>query len=441
VNIDNVMQTGTSGERRTGAMTYATACTAIVAVILLTNWPTYQFDIRGGPIPLYFYLIPVAMIVPVIFAEPATGMRFVRNPMFWWFIAFVVTGLIWMLPAQDFIDDASRQWRMRVYSLMIVYAVATLASDANRRAVGWVIAACVLMACAFNWIDVLRPYRFVPEGIEGGADGRGAGLFVNPNAAASFVVMGTIAALAMIPQRFRGLLLIAALFGVAATVSRGGFVLIVVTILGAIILKLLSRTQRILLIVAIPLLIGGVSLAYDFLIDESDNRRMHKIVERLDWFQEMDEEDSAVEGRRFGAAQAWRIFLESPLTGRGTGVTSLAVRQDGPHNMYLLLMAEQGILGLLLYVSLFGILLKSGWRLAHRGATAHHQDVGRALVVFGLFLATYGFFSHNVLEEPHTMFVLAFLVAAGFQASRETPAAVTGSHPMRAPARRLRPAA
>jgi O-antigen ligase len=147
-----------------------------------------------------------------------------------------------------------------------------------------------------------------------------------------------------------------------------------------------------------------------------------------------------VEGRKFGAAQAWRFFLESPLVGQGTGVTSLAIRQDGPHNMYLLLMAEQGVVGLLLYVSLFGILLRRGWTLARSGAMAHDQDVGRMLVIFGLFLAAYGLFSHNVLEEPHTVFLLAFVVASGFHATHARPVTPAVSH-ARKPPRRLTPAA
>jgi O-antigen ligase len=402
------------GTPRIGMQVYSTACASVIALLFLTNWPGYQYSVRGGPIPLYFYLLPAGLILPMIFAAPHLAVRSMRDPVFWWFLMFVLTGLVWLLPAQDFVDEASRQWRLRVLSFIGFYSVALLISEAHRRALGWVIVVCVLMACAFNWFDVLRPYRFVPQGIEGASDGRGAGLFINPNAAASFVVMGTIAALPMIPVRLRGILLVTAVFGVAATFSRGGFVLIGVALLGAIGLKLVSRTQRVLLIIALPLLIGGVSLSYDYLVDASDNRQMQNIVQRLAWFQEMDEEDGAVEGRKHGASQAWQLFLESPVIGKGVGVTSLAVRQEGPHNMYLALMAEQGLLGLFLYVSLVGILLRRGWRLARHAATDHDRDVGRTLVIFGMFIAAYGFFSHNVLEEPHTIFILAFLVAAGF---------------------------
>jgi O-antigen ligase len=402
--------------RSVGLAAYATLCTAVVALLFLTNWPTYDYAVRGGPIPLYYYVLPALLIVPIVFAEPMAAVRFMREPLFWWFVIFVVTGLVWLLLAQDFVEDASRQWRLRVLAFMFFYTVTLLSSESHRRIVGWVIVACVLVACVFNWIDVLRPYRFVPQGIEGVTEGRGAGLFINPNAAGSFIVMGTIAALPMVPARLRGLLLITAVFGVAATFSRGAFVMISVALLGAIWLKLVKRAQGIVLILTLPLLILGVSTSYEYLAAASENRSINRVVERLNWFKDTGDEDVAVEGRKYGASQAWQLFLDRPVTGHGPGVASLAVRQEGPHNMYLLLMAEQGILGFILYVSLFVTLLRRGRRIARYAQTMHERDAGSAVVLYGLFLATYGFFSHNVLEEPHTIFLLAFVVATGFGA-------------------------
>jgi O-antigen ligase len=410
---------------------YATVCAAAVAVMLLTNWPTYQYAVRGGPIPLYFYLVPLALVVPMFFAEPGSVLRYMRDPLFWWFVVFVVTGMIWLLPGQDFLEDASRQWRLRVLSFMMFYAIVVLTGYAQRRIVAWVIVACVLLAAAFNWIDVLRPFLFVPKGIEGATEGRGAGLFINPNAAGSFIVMGVIAALPMMPSKLRGLLLITALFGVAGTFSRGAFVMVFVTLAGAVWLRVVNRAQGILLVLAVPLLLAGVGLSYDFVIDVSENRHLHNVAERLNWFKESNEEDAAVEGRRFGARQAWQMFLDSPVIGRGVGATSRAIVQEGPHNMYLMLMAEQGILGLVLYVSLWVALLRRGRRIARWARSEDERDVGNAVALLAVFLAVYGFFSHNVLEEPHMMFVLAFLSAAAFNAMRAPSRAPAAAQPNR----------
>ena len=403
--------------RLTGLTTYATVATAIVGVLFLTNWPSYQYAVRGGPIPLYYYTLPALFIVPMLFAAPANAVRYLREPLFWWFVVFVLLGLVSMLLAQDFVEDASRQWRLRVLAFMIFYTVTILAGASQRRLIGWVTLGCVLLACALCWFDVLRPGRIVPEGLEGSTD-RGAGLFMNPNGAGAFIVMGTIAAVPMIPPRLRGLLLVAAVFGVAATFSRGAFVMLTVAMIGLIWFKLVKKMQGIVLVLALPLLIGGVSIAYNYAIDTSENRHVNSVVERLNWFRDTGEEDSAVEGRKYGAARAWQAFLDSPAIGHGIGSTSLAVDLDGPHNMYLMLMAEHGVFGLFVYLGLCALLIRRGRGVARAALTVEDRDIGNALAVFGGFMAIYGLFSHNVLEDPFTIFLMAFLTAAAAGARR-----------------------
>lgn len=399
----------------TGLTIYATMAAGIVALLFLTNWPSYQYEVRGGPIPLYFYALPAVLIVPVLFADPARAVTFLRHPLFWWFVAFVLIGLFSLLLAQDFMEEASRNWRLRVLSMMFFYTITMLANASERRMIGWVTVFCVLLACALCWLDVLRPGRIVPRGIEGQSD-RGAGLFINPNGAGAFIVMGAIAALPMIPRRLRGLLLVAAVFGVAATFSRGAFIMATIGMVGMVWLKLVKKGQGILLVVALPILVGAVSVAYDYAIDTSENRQFSQVVERLNWFR--GEDDDAVEGRRYGALRAWNAFLDSPVIGKGVGSTALAVDLDGPHNMYLMLMAEHGVFGLFLYVSLWGLLMRNGRAVARSARTVQERDIGNSQALFGALIAVYGFFSHNVLEEPATMYLLAFLVAASFAARR-----------------------
>ncbi|HEX2826102.1 MAG TPA: O-antigen ligase family protein [Burkholderiales bacterium] len=411
------MNSDADAPRLTGLITYATIATAIVALLLLTNWPTYQYEVRGGPIPLYFYALPAVLIIPMLFADPGSAVRFLRDPLFWWFVVFVVIGLFSLLLAQDFMENAARQWRLRLLALMFFYTITILASGSQRRLIGWVMVGCVLLACALCWFDVLRPGRIVPQGIEGSSE-RGAGLFINPNIAGSFIVMGTIAALPMIPSRLRGLLLVAAVFGVAGTFSRGAFVMVTIAMAGMIWLKLVKRAQGMVLVLALPVLVGGVSLAYDYAIDTSENRHVKGVVERLNWFRDTAEEDSAVEGRKWGAKRAWEAFLDSPAIGNGIGATSLAVDLDGPHNMYLMLMAEHGIFGFLLYISLCALLVRQGRSVARWARSVRDRDIGNSMALFGMALAVYGFFSHNVLEDPFTVFLMAFLTAAAFGARR-----------------------
>jgi O-antigen ligase len=141
-------------------------------------------------------------------------------------------------------------------------------------------------------------------------------------------------------------------------------------------------------------------------------------MRRLTWFEDPTIADPAVEGRRYGARVAWNMFMDEPLIGHGPGVTSRHVVQEAPHNVYLDLMAEQGLFGLALYLGLLATLARAGLRLARTAATLHDQEIGRMMMLFAVFLAAYGFFIHNVLREPFTVFVLAFVVAVGYEAAQ-----------------------
>jgi O-antigen ligase len=184
-------------------------------------------------------------------------------------------------------------------------------------------------------------------------------------------------------------------------------------------LKLVNRAQALLIIVIVPILVGATAVSYDYLMASSDDANLHLVVRRLEWFQGVEETDEAAEGRLYGARQAWQMFLQEPVIGRGLGVTTLeAVVQEGPHNMYLMLMAEQGFLGLALYLTLIAIVGRHGRRLARTAVDQEGRDIGNATVLYAAFLATGGFFTHNLLEEAQSIFVLAFIAAAVMNAPR-----------------------
>lgn len=408
-----------AGNPYAGLVFYSTLTAGIVALLLLTNWPTYHYSIRGGPIALWYYALPVALVIPVVCAHPALAARYLKDPLTWWFLMYVLSGLIWLLLAQDFIEDASRQWRLRVLAFALFYSIAILTTNVNRLLLAFVIVACILIASAGNWLDILRPFRFVPKGIEGAHSGRGAGFFINPNVAASFIAMATIVVLPFVPMRFRAVILLCAVVGIAPTFSRSGFLYAGMLLVGSVMLKLLNRVQATILLLAVPMLIAATVFSYDFLMSASDDANLHNIVRRLEWFQGLGEEDQAVEGRKIGAQQAWLMFLEEPLTGRGLAATLLeSAGMEGPHNMYLMLMGEQGLFGLFLYATLIWCFIRRGRRLATTAINKQGQDVGNAMLLYAAFLFAYGFFSHNVLEEAQSIFIMAFMAAAAAGAPR-----------------------
>src|SRR5690606_1539019 len=130
--------------------------------------------------------------------------------------------LLWMLLI-DPSEVPQQQWQLRMLAWIHFSAICILALEARQRTVAMAIVGCVLLATAFNYLDVLFPYRFVPRGFEGATPERGAGLFMNANIAAALVLTGAIAALAFVPMRLRAIMLIVTVAGVAPCFSRFGF--------------------------------------------------------------------------------------------------------------------------------------------------------------------------------------------------------------------------
>ena len=423
-------QANTVHVSHTGLMVYSTLCMMAVAAVLLTHWPTYNHLVWGGTELFWYYAAVLLLIVPVVFAEPDRAVRFVKDPLFWWLMVYVLSGLLWLSLAQDFSKEGLERWRPRLAALGLFFSIALLSSEARRGWITLVIVACVVFACATTWFDVLRPSRFIPKEFENASVGRGAGLFINPNVAGSFIAAATIVALPFVPMRFRGPLILCAAVGIVPTFSRSSYLYGAMLLVAPIVLRLLNRSQAAFVLIVTPLLVMALAASYDFLMASSDDQNLHNVVRRLEWFQGLEPEDEAVEGRLYGAAQAWKMFLDSPIVGGGLGATMVeAVVGEGPHNMYLMLMGEQGFFGLVLYLALIVILLRTGVRLL-RTSDDHGRDVGRSMLLFAAMLFLWGFFDHNVLEQPFTMFLIGFVAAAAFAAPRFGPAYVHVSAPL-----------
>ena len=393
----------------------ATAGAVTIALLFLSYWPSYSYLVRGGQSPLLYYMLPGLVALPLAFLQPRSVSRLLAEPTVWWFVAFVIVGMGWLLLAQDFPNEAGQQWRRRVLACYFFLTLLLICTVGRLTLVAFAIAACLVLAAILNWFDVLYPSVLVPVGFIGANPGRGAGLFINANGAAAFILMGTIAVLPFTPMRVRALLLLLAVIAVAPTFSRFGWIFAALLIVMTIALKLLDRRQVLIILVSVPLLLSAAGVYYELMLRTGDQN----ILARLAWFQTLGEQqDFSVRERAFVAQRAWERFLDSPLYGHGIGVTLSRGARVGTHNIYVLLMAEQGLVGLALYLSLIAILVRKGWQLTRNAIDAHARDVGVTMIVYAVFLITNGFVNHNVLDDAHSIFIFAFIVAAGIRIAR-----------------------
>src|SRR5215204_6241401 len=109
----------------------------------------------------------------------------------------------------------------------------------------------------------------------GCARGRGAGFFINPNIAGSFIAAATIAALPFVPMRFRGPLILCAAVGIVPTFSRSSYLYGAMLLFLPIALRMLNRSQIAFVLIVMPLLLLGLAASYDFLMASSDDQNLH----------------------------------------------------------------------------------------------------------------------------------------------------------------------
>lgn len=141
---------------------------------------------------------------------------------------------------------------------------------------------------------------------------------------------------------------------------------------------------------------------------------------------EEGELESSAESRKVFAALAWDLFLEAPVQGIGVGAYQLRnpARKD-THNGYLRVLSEQGAVGFLLFMGLWGAILSMNYRLWRRGPTHDDRSLG-----FALLIATLGLMVANLFGDrySHLPMIGQYWVLMGISARLH--ANMTGYEPL-----------
>ena len=403
----------------------ATVGATMSLVVFLTGWPVYSMLILGGTKALSYYMMSVAFAA-VVALMSVSERRYrpgsiVSEPLVWCLSIYLLLGLLWVQFSPGDPEFLAQIWRARVLVLLLLVSMLVLVGSAKR---GWItssIAVAFLFNVAIYWFDLAYPGTVVPLGFPGSNPGRAAGFHLNANEASSALVGTSIALLALSPMRFRGLVLVALFLGVAATLSRSGIILSVLLVLFARKRRLLDRRQLGMLLSAVPVLALAFSFFYALMLTlpEVD---IENVNGRLLWFATGGREvDDSASQRIQVAKAALDMFLESPVLGQGFAA-SLRDPIMEPHNMYLMLAAEQGIVGLAVYAAFLYLIVSRGTRLVREsGDDIRRVEQGMALIAMGGFIAIQSLFSHNVLDQPTFYLVLSSLLAVSSRPADRRP--------------------
>lgn len=245
---------------------------------------------------------------------------------------------------------------IRAIIMLISLAVAIRISSAQRF-VSYSAVGLAVMGALINFKDFVDPtFSAVP--------GRAAGFYENPNVSGAMLVyLGLIGSIwiGIVPTY---VLWSVVSLGVALTFSRSAWIMLILALIGLAFQGRLGRGRgRIFFVAIISLIVAGIFFSLIsghlyYLVARSPLAEYldPNTVARLGASGSLVDDYSSFE--RAGVLQAgWRAFLDAPILGHGLGFTREWDQPVSTHNMFVLFLAERGIIGCVLYLLLLGSML------------------------------------------------------------------------------------
>lgn len=292
---------------------------------------------------------------------------------------------------------------MQMFMMLIIYVVAALLAGTagGGRAIG------AAMFLAMSTASLINLYEFfIAPNILSESPGRAAGFFINPNES-GMMIAGLLGLwMAFRSGRLKLWVLapvVLSLLAISVTFSRGAaFILVaVMVVIFWVNWKRRGRKLSLVLVAVLVVLISGMAIGWFSRQDLSAGASM-----RLDSLVSGRLDDESSMGRFDSAMDYIARFLESPIAGAGPLGTMTEETGRGPHNSFIGVAADFGLAGILCYLAILVIGLRSAWRLGW------HDPRAVAQLVIVVWLTTASMFSHNILYNPSGALMIGILLGS-----------------------------
>jgi O-antigen ligase len=316
-------------------------------------------------------------------------------------LSMIALPFLLMLLSDRSFDRGEYTSRISVLLVFVVASVLALRADLDGLLP---IAAFVIVAVG----TALNLYELLIENNHWStAPGRSAGLYINPNGSGEALLGYGLVVLTTRAGKLRivDLILMAlVVVGEFATFSRGGILASLVLIPAAALMRV-QRKQMLRVVV------GGVvmsALTFAFASFVLTNVDLSKdALSRIDSLLTGGGVVNYQRERGTDASNALDVISEYPVFGAGVNTIYNMPTGLGPHNMYLAMMVDYGIGGLVLYLVVIVRLIRSACRA--------DRDLSAAVWLYAAWLVIYSFHSHNLLDQTTTMPLMGFVLARAFQ--------------------------
>ena len=344
--------------------------------------------------PLYWYLFTIGSMVLLLLSGRGSLFRDLPRALLIWLWAFLIYSAFNVIysshgPAalQAFIYNIETTFLFVAFFLLLIQPGAMRLSQ-------WALLLVTLLGVVLNVIDFFTPlWSIVP--------GRAAGLYGNPTIAGKVLALSMVGAIPVIPARLRLPFCIYVGVGIILTFSRGSWLLWALGVSALGMTGFIQFRYKKIAAAMIAALVGFVvyALLTGTLLSYMNSAGLGTFLtpdtlERMGGRGSSFGDDSA-SSRAAVALHAWREFQSAPWIGHGMGYT-MEWGDIEPHNMYLAMAANGGLIGILIFLSLLVVV----WR--------NTNQLGKVICSLYAFSSLT---SHNNLDQPAMIFMLAVALA------------------------------
>jgi hypothetical protein len=376
-----------------------------------TGVPEYLNTLIIDAAPMYWVMLCALLALPLLVRELAKP-DLLKCPLILWCFGYAWVTMAWFLLSPQS-DPALQELRWRGMMIIELLLFLTLFTqiDAHRLARQALVAG-VLLGVALNIYEVFVPLSFSPF------IGRSAGLYLNPNTAGETLVLGMVFGLTVLSRPWQGPFMLLTGAGVFITYSRSSILAWLIAVAGLVLMGKVRAKDLFLSVLISSLLVILVLLPrWDQLLTTLERERVlnKDVLERMEWLMDPSGvSDKSSWERKMLAKREWEKIADHPFLGSGTGASrSSSISIEESHNLYLSLMRDHGILGVMILPLLTIAVV---WR-----ARGECWQIG---MIFSCIILMRGFFSHHILGQLQTLLLFS-LMAAMTLTSRASERAAT----------------
>jgi O-antigen ligase len=375
------------------------AITAILSLVYF-DIPAYIHNaLIPGIEPKYFYWAFAAIVVPLLVLRFREFLLYMVSAFPLWLIAEIIITSFALIDGNK--DTVHLVLEIDQYFILILLLgfIASITPTESYQGIFLFLAIAVPVLVI---IDFVNPGIFYPVGMSLTVPGRAAAMYLNANRASEAIMLTCLLAIPLTRLHYRMPLLLLAGAGIIVTFSRGPTLVWMLFCLFLLVTRKLPKYSFAFFIVAVLVMPLLLSIFTSYLLVHEDHQDLDNLLGRLDFFQSHTVDDDSAQGRIAVLKASWGVFLENPIFGAGTGITSFQTYfwpfKLNTHNQIALVAAEHGIFGIALWAWLLVIL----WR----GRYFPDRKFQQAAAV-GVFLMA--FFNHNMFTTLYWLMTFALV--------------------------------